>query len=99
MRKDHRPYRYHGNPVNAKTLLAILKKAGNAQRCRKLNTRYYEVVVHDDDIGEVKLSLCRFPYQKQWHVFLSTDTTLSFVAMMEIYATRWTIEVFFKEMN
>ena len=99
IRKDHRQYRYQENRVNAKALLAILKKAGNAKRCRKLNTRYYEVVVHYDDIGEVKLYLCRFPYQKQWRVFLSTDITLSFVAMMEIYATRWTIEVFFKEMK
>ena len=32
-------------------------------------------------------------------MFLSTDTTLSFLTMMEVYATRWTIEVFFKEMK
>ena len=98
MRKDKRQYRYHGNTV-AQALLAILKQAGNAKRCRKINTRYFEVVVHYDDIGDVKLYVCRFPYQKQWRVFLSTDTSLSFVAMMEIYATRWTIEVFFKEMK
>ncbi len=59
------------------------------------NTRYFEVVVQYEDVGDVKLYLCRFPYQKQWRVFLSTDTSLSFLAMMEIYATRWTIEVFF----
>ena len=99
VRKDKRRYLYQGNKVNAQALLAILKKAGNAKRCRKLNTRYYEVVVYYEDIGDVKLYVCRFPYQKQWRVFLSTDTTLSFVAMMEIYATRWTIEVFFKEMK
>ncbi len=99
VRKDKRQYLYHGNKVNVQALLAILKKAGNAKRCRKLNTRYFEVVVRYDDIGEVKLYVCRFPYQKQWRVFLSTDTTLSFVTMMEIYATRWTIEVFFKEMK
>ncbi len=99
VRKDKRQYLYQGNKVNAKALLAILKKAGNAKRCRQLNSRYYDVVVHYEDIGEVKLYVCRFPYQKQWRVFLSTDTTLSFLAMMEVYATRWTIEVFFKEMK
>ena len=99
VRKDKRQYRYHGNTVNVQSLLTILKDAGNAKRCRKLNTRYYEVVVDYDGIGEVKLYVCRFPYQKQWRVFLSTDTSLSFVAMMAIYATRWTIEVFFKEMK
>ncbi len=43
VRKDKRQYRYHGNNVNAQSLLAILKDAGNAKRCHKLNTRYYEV--------------------------------------------------------
>ena len=85
--------------MNAQALLAILKKAGNAQRCRKLNTRYYDVGVHYEDIGDVQWYGCRFPYPKQWRVFLSTDTSLSCVAMMEIYTTRWTMEVFFKEMK
>ncbi len=43
-RKDPRQYLYQETQVNAKALLAILKKAGNAKRCRKLNTRYYEVL-------------------------------------------------------
>ena len=99
VRKDKRQYTYQGKKLDAKALHATLKKEGNAKRCRKLNTRYFEVVVQYEGVGDVKLYLCRFPYQKQWRVFLSTDTSLSFVAMMEIYATRWTIEVFFKEMK
>ncbi|MBZ4688724.1 MAG: putative transposase [Clostridiales bacterium] len=50
-----------------------------------------------EGVGEVKLYFCRFPYQKEWRLFLSTDTSLAFLAMMEIYCVRWTIEVFFKE--
>ena len=50
-----------------------------------------------EGVGEVKLYFCRFPYQKKWRLFLSTDTSLAFMSMMEIYCTRWTIEVFFKE--
>ena len=99
VRKDKRQYLYRGKKLDVKALYATLKKEGNAKRCRKLNTRYFEVVVQYEDVGDVKLYLCRFPYQKQWRVFLSTDTSLSFLAMMEIYATRWTIEVFFKEMK
>ena len=99
VRRDKRQYTYQGKTVDATALLAILQKAGNASRCRKLNTRYFEVVVQYEGVGDVKLYLGRFPYQKQWRVFLSTDTTLSFLTMMEIYATRWTIEVFFKEMK
>ena len=33
----------------------------------------------------------------KWKTFLSTDTKLSFIKMLEIYAIRWSIEVFFKE--
>ena len=99
VRRDQRQYLYQGERLNAKALLATLQKEGNAKRCRKLNTRYFEVVVHYDGVGEVKLYFCRFPYQKQWRVFLSTDRSLAFLPMMEIYATRWTIEVFFKEMK
>ena len=99
VRKDKRQYTYHGKKVDAKALIVALKQEGNAKRCRKLHTRYFEVVVSYEGVGDVTLYLCRFPYQKQWRVFLSTDTALSFLAMMEIYATRWTIEVFFKEMK
>ncbi len=88
-----------GTKLNAKELHATLKTEGNEKRCRKLNTRYFEMVVQYESVGDVTLYLCRFPYQKQWRLFLSTDTSLSFLAMMEIYAMRWMIEVFFKEMK
>ncbi len=83
--------------MDVKVLLTTLKKEGKAKSCLKLNTNYFDVVVQYAGIGDGTLYLCRFPYQKQWSVFLSTDTSLSFVPMIEIYATRWTIEVFFKE--
>ena len=34
---------------------------------------------------------------KDWKLLLSTDTTLSFVRVMELHQIRWTIEVMFKE--
>ena len=99
VRKDKRKYGYQGTTLDAQGLLARLKQAGNASRCRRLNTRYFEVLVQYEGVGEVKLYFCRFPYAKEWRLFLSTDTSLSFVKMMELYTTRWTIEVFFKEMK
>ena len=33
----------------------------------------------------------------KWRVFITTDTELSFIRMIEIYQIRWTVEVFFKE--
>ncbi|MEA1961365.1 MAG: transposase [Bacillota bacterium] len=97
MRKDKRKYTYNGKSVNAKQLLVLLKEEGKEKRCRKRNTRYFEVVVDYEGVGEVKLYFCRYPYQKKWRLFLSTDTSLSFLSMMEIYCVRWTIEVLFKE--
>ena len=33
----------------------------------------------------------------KWKVILTTDTTISFIRLIEIYQIRWTVEVFFKE--
>lgn len=97
VRKDKRHYTYNGNQINAKELLSTLRKEHKEKRCRKRNTRYYEVIVDYEGIGPVRLYFCRFPYQKEWRLFLSTDTSLTFLTMLEIYSIRWTIEVFFKE--
>ncbi|WP_255259812.1 transposase [Lentibacillus sp. CBA3610] len=60
--------------------------------------RYFEAIVYYPGIGEtVMLYFCRYPYQKDWKLYLSTDETLSLLEMLDIYAIRWSIEVFFKE--
>ncbi|GAB6171624.1 hypothetical protein JCM15765_11020 [Paradesulfitobacterium aromaticivorans] len=97
IRQDKRKYTYKGDSLAAHKLLAVLKTEGEEKRCRKRNTRYFEVVVDYEGIGKVKLFFCRFPYQKKWRLFLSTDISLGFLSMMELYSVRWTIEVFFKE--
>ena len=97
VRKDGRKYLYKENSLNADQLQKVLKSEGQEKRCRKRNTRYFEVVVDYEGIGQVKLYFCRFPYQKKWRLFLSTDTSLSLLSMLETYSVRWSIEVFFKE--
>ena len=97
VRKDSRKYLYNGDSLNASQLQKVLKNEGNEKRCRKRNIRYFEVLVNYEGIGQVKLFFCRFPYQKKFRLFLSTDTSLSLLTMLEIYSIRWTIEVFFKE--
>lgn len=97
IKNDKRNYEYKGKILNSKELRCVLEEEGNARRARKWNTRYFEVVVHYEGVGDIKLYICRFPYQKKWRVFLSTDPSLSFAKMMEIYSVRWTIEVFFRE--
>ena len=97
VRKDGRKYLYKGDSLDANQLQKVLKSEGQEKRCRKRNTRYFEAVVNYEGIGLVKLYFCRFPYQKKWRLFLSTDTSLSLLSMLEIYSVRWSIEVFFKE--
>ncbi len=97
VRKDKRQYIYRGKKLNAKQLLSTLRQEGKEKRCRKRNTRYYEVIVDYEGIGQIRLYFCRFPYQKEWRLFLSTDMSLSFLSMLEIYCIRWSIEIFFKE--
>ncbi|MBI9038154.1 MAG: transposase [Bacteroidales bacterium] len=45
----------------------------------------------------VKLFFSRKGKRGNWKTFIGTNTTLSFIQMIEIYNIRWTIEVFFKE--
>ncbi len=45
----------------------------------------------------VKVFLTRKGKNGAWHTIISTDTSLSFNRMIEIYNIRWSIEVFFKE--
>ncbi|AFV03727.1 Transposase DDE domain protein [Dehalobacter sp. DCA] len=97
VRQDTRKYRYKETSLNASQLKSVLKSEGNEKRCRKRNIRYFEVLVDYEGIGQIKLYFCRFPYQKKFRLFLSTDISLSLLSMLEIYSIRWTIEVFFKE--
>lgn len=97
IKRDKRKYIYNGKEMNFKELISDLKNNKKESRCRKWNTRYFEVIVNYKEIGLVKLYICRFPYQKKWRVFLSTDVSLDFINMMKIYSIRWSIEVLFKE--
>lgn len=99
IRNDFRKYLYKGESLNGKQLIKKLSSEGKQKRCRRWNVRYYEVVVHYEGIGDVKLYICRFPYQKKWRIFISTDISLDFVKMMEVYSIRWTVEVMFRELK
>jgi len=69
---------------------------GKSKRCRKLRLFYKEAIVQYNDT-KVKLFFSKQGKNGKWKVFLTTDTRLGFLKMIEIYQIRWTIEVFFKE--
>ncbi|MFO7842961.1 MAG: transposase [Bacteroidales bacterium] len=74
----------------------IRNKLGKAKRCRKLKLYYKEALVWYNDV-EIRMYFSRKGTSGKWRVFITTDTELSFIRMIEIYQIRWTIEVFFKE--
>lgn len=72
----------------------ILNLAGKAKRCRQLGYYYKQADVEFRG-KKVRLFFSKQGKNGKWKVFLCTDTRLSFIRMIEIYQTRWTIEVFF----
>ena len=78
------------------TLRQLRKNKNNIKRSRKHNFYYlsYKGTIEGVD---VKVFLIRKGKNGAWHTILSTNASLSFNSMMDIYNLRWTIEVFFKE--
>lgn len=84
---------YQGQKLTYSQIRNIL---GKAKRCRKLRLYYMETLVEYNGVL-VRIFFSRKGNNGKWRVFITTDTELSFVKMIEIYQIRWTIEVFFKE--
>jgi len=84
---------YNSRQINIGQIRVLL---GKPKRYRKANYHYLEAQV---TLGEIPLKLyfSRQGKNGKWKTILSTDTSLSFSKMIELYQTRWTIEVLFKE--
>jgi hypothetical protein len=84
---------YRGRQMNYRQ---INNSIDEITRCRKMRLHYKRAEVKLEGIP-VTLFFTRQGKGGKWKVFLTTDTKLSFVKLMEIYQIRWSIEVFFKE--
>jgi predicted nucleic acid-binding Zn finger protein len=74
----------------------IRNKLRKAKRCRKLRLHYKEALVDYNGVP-IKMFFSRKGSNGKWKVFITTDTELSFIRMIETYQIRWTMEVFFKD--
>ena len=74
----------------------IRNKLGNPKRCRKLKLHYKEAMVEYNGVP-IKMFFSQKGSKGKWRVFITTDTSLSFIKMIEIHQIRWTVEVYFKE--
>jgi len=86
-------FNYQGDML---THSQIRNKLGKEKRCRKLRLHYKEAIVDYNGIP-IKMFFSRKGTNGKWRVFVTTNTELSFIKMIEIYQIRWTVEVFFKE--
>lgn len=92
---DKRQYLVDKKLLNAHQLITKNERK-NSKYSRKYKSTYISLVV--DYKGEkVRLFFIRYNNGKNWTILLTTDLTLSFVAAIELYQIRWTIEVLFKE--
>ena len=89
-------YLFRGKEVTFSHILKILKHSQRAQESKKLKCKFYQADVELKGI-KIRLFFCKTTKRSKWHGLLTTNTELSFEKAFEIYATRWTIEVFFKE--
>jgi hypothetical protein len=95
LKRGNTQYLYNDKLLNFSKILECLKRS-KMKYHKKLNCYSYETVVDFKGI-RVKLFFCRMGKRGSWHGLLTTNTKLTFEKAFEIYATRWTIEVFFKE--
>ena len=80
--------------LSAKAILTKLKSAKEVKHSRRYRCHYAETQVV---LGKraVKLFFCKRGKKEAWKLLLTTDLSLDFMRAYEIYAMRWSIEVFF----
>ena len=70
----------------------IRNRLGNPKRCRKLKLHYKEAMVEYNG-APIKMFFSQKGSKGKWRVFITTDTSLVFIKMIEIYQIRWTVGV------
>ena len=91
-------YHYKGKELTFSGILKVLKHSRKADYSKMLNCKFYEAEVELKGF-QIKLYFCKTTKKSKWHGLLTTNTKLTFEEAFEIYATRWTIEVFFGNAN
>jgi len=95
--KTNRKCVHQKRNTNISKVLTLLKNTRKPKRCETRSLRYYETTVEMPDLGMIKICFCCKTGHKEWKAIISTDDSMSALAIMKVYALRWSIEVFFKE--
>lgn len=86
----------HWGELSAKAIISKLKATKNVKYSRHYHCHYAEIEVTLVK-RSVKLFFCKRGKKESWKLLLTTDTKLNFMRAYEIYAMRWSIEVFFSD--
>lgn len=74
----------------------ITKHERKAINAHSHNSKYIKIPVQYDGL-RVNLFFIKMGQSARWKLLLTTDLSLNFQKLMDIYQLRWAIEVFFRE--
>ena len=88
-------YEVDGHSYNAQTLIAKYERK-RTHYCRKYKCCYISL---KGKLGKVpvRIFFIRYKHRDKWNVLVTTDMSLTFVKVFELYHMRWNIEVLNKE--
>ena len=95
---DHTKYRYKNRELGLKILLEKLLREEEYSRCKEFNTLYFRRKIIRDG-REYTVLFSRLRKNSKWVAFLTTDTGISYIKAMRVYALRWKIEIGFRELK
>ncbi len=84
----------NGNHYNALELLTKFKRQATQARSHK--AKYIKIPVTYNDI-RVNLFFVKIGQNPNWKLLVTTDLSISFQKLMNVYQIRWSIELFFRE--
>lgn len=89
---------FHVGKDNKEIGVKILLKnnESKAVRCKKFKASYMKINCKYKGMP-LNLFFVKMGRSSNWHLIATTDLTLNFIALLEVYQIRWGIEVFFKE--
>jgi hypothetical protein len=94
---DKRQYMVDGRALNSEAIIKLKgAKKGGIHKSRRFKSQYIKVKATYKGTP-VGLFYIKYKGAKIWKLLLTTDLSLSFVKVMELYQIRWSIEVLFKE--
>lgn len=93
---DKRKFSFKGKEYNSAAIVKMHENSSKVRGSKKYKSQYFVVDAVYKGIP-VRLFYVKYKRAKTWTLILSTDMSIGFNKSLEIYQTRWTIEVLFKE--